>query len=398
MKSNEYNNNNDNNNNNTTTINWNDIIKHDVRSIDDADLGKVQGLYEPFVVTERGTINKEKFYIPKSLFEKYDGEVLYFNITEQEAKDTCMRNTAPSEDETKQIVQTVTRRSVAVAPGKAESKSEEKRMVAVKGRNRDQQLKKIPATSSPSRLQVDEQEIVKKIKIAANDLKDIIASGAKVAKQRIRERKEIAADKQADKDAEKISKMGDLATQFTSSFEDIVSEIRTRTYAEQEQIYLGFLKLMEQQRGLLIARRDLAAKLKGSVQTKPALAATSKRSSLRGKEQLRLSKEPELPPPTSREQRQLPEIGIPPPNTSTEEEVKKTKPQIVTPSKKESPEQITSGKSSSITSEPTGTNTEIPSAEISTKKQKIITTATVKEDSIMTKNKKGSKKVDTKST
>jgi hypothetical protein len=381
-----------------TAINWNDVIKHDVRSIDDADLGKVQGLYEPFVVTEKGTINKEKFYIPKSLFEKYDGEILYFNITEQEAKDTCMRNGAPSEDETKQIVQTVTRKSAAVAPGKAESKSEEKSMVAVKGKNRNEQLKKIPATSL-SRLQVDEQEIVKKIKIAANDLKDIIASGAKVAKQKIKERKEIAAEKQADRDAEKISKMGDLAMQFTSSFEDIVSEIRTRTYAEQEQIYLGFLKLMEQQRGLLIARRDLAAKLKRSVQTKPALGATSKRPSLRGKEQLRLSKETELLPPTSLEQRQLPELVTHPQNTSAEEEVKKTKPQIVTPSKKESPEQITGRKplrSSNSTTEPTVV--EIPSAKIVTKKQKIITTATDKEDSIMTKNRKGNRNVDTKST
>src|ERR1051326_8823203 len=84
-----------------SAINWNDVIKHDVRSIDEADLGKVQVLYEPFVVTEKGTINKEKFYIPKYLFEKYDREVLYFNITELEAKDTCMRNAAPSEDETK---------------------------------------------------------------------------------------------------------------------------------------------------------------------------------------------------------------------------------------------------------------------------------------------------------
>ena len=382
-----------------TAINWNDVIKHDIRSIDDADLGKVQGLYEPFIVTEKGTINKEKFYIPKYLFEKYDGEVLYFNITEQEAKDTCMRNTAPSEDETKQIVQTVTRRSVAVAPSKAESKSEEKRIVAVKGKNRNQQLKKIPATSSLSRLQVDEQEIVKKIKTAANDLKAIISSGTKVAKQKIKERKEIAAEKQADKDAEKISKMGDLAMQFTSSFEDIVSEIRTRTYAEQEQIYLGFLKLMEQQRGLLIARRDLAAKLKSSVQTTPAPVVTSKRPSLRGKEQLRLSKEPELPPPTSLEQRQLPELVTHPPNTKPEEGVKKTKPQIVTPSKKESPEQITGRKplrSSSSTTEPTVI--EIPSAKIPTKKQKIITTATDKEDSIMTKNRKGNRNVDTKST
>ena len=120
-----------------TAINWNDVIKHDIRSIDDADLGKVQGLYEPFIVTEKGTINKEKFYIPKYLFEKYTERYCRFNITEQEAKDTCMRNTAPSEDETKQIVDTVTRRSVAVAPSKAESKSEEKRIVAVKGKNRN---------------------------------------------------------------------------------------------------------------------------------------------------------------------------------------------------------------------------------------------------------------------
>ena len=47
--------------------------------------GKVQGLFEPFVVTEKGTINKEKCYIPKSLIERYDREILYFGITEQEA-------------------------------------------------------------------------------------------------------------------------------------------------------------------------------------------------------------------------------------------------------------------------------------------------------------------------
>ena len=35
--------------------------------IHDAALGKIQGLFEPFIVTERGTINKEKFYIPNLL-------------------------------------------------------------------------------------------------------------------------------------------------------------------------------------------------------------------------------------------------------------------------------------------------------------------------------------------
>jgi hypothetical protein len=75
---------NNNNANKISDINWNNIIKQDARSMDNADLGKVKGLFEPFIVTERGTINKEKFYIPKSVIEKYDAGVLFFGITEQE--------------------------------------------------------------------------------------------------------------------------------------------------------------------------------------------------------------------------------------------------------------------------------------------------------------------------
>ena len=94
---------NNSNNNTITTINWNDIINQDTRSIDDADLGKVKGLYEPFIVIERGTINKEKLYIPKSVIEKYSANILYLGITEQEAKDTYTRESPPSADEIKQI-------------------------------------------------------------------------------------------------------------------------------------------------------------------------------------------------------------------------------------------------------------------------------------------------------
>ena len=60
--------------------------------------------------------------------------------------------------------------------------------------------------------------------------------------------------------------MGDLALQFSSSFDDILSEISsTRTYAEQEQIYKGFIRLIGLQRKLLVARKELVAKLKDSV-------------------------------------------------------------------------------------------------------------------------------------
>ena len=364
---------NSNNNANNTTINWNNIIKQDTRSIDDADLGKVQGLYEPFVVTERGTINKEKFYIPKDLIERYNGEVLYFNITEQEAKDFCMQNTPPSEDEAKHIVQTITQsRSAASRKEERQSKTKEKMIVVSdkeKKKDKNQQLKKISQSNRLSRLDVGEEEIVEKMKIAASDLKHIILSGAKVAKEKIKERREIAAEKQADKDAEKISKMGDLATQFTNSFEDILSEIRTRTYTEQEQIYTGFLKLIEQQRGLIIARRDLATKLKGSVQ-KPAV--TRQRSSLVGKEQPKLSREPELPLPQP--EPQLPEVITASTNNTITKKGLRTRPLRSTAEKKESPaEQITAEESSprsSATSTTKSGYTEIPSAEIHTKKQK----------------------------
>ena len=47
------------------TINWNNIIKKEVRGINDTYLGKVQGISEPFIITEKGSIIKEKFYIPK---------------------------------------------------------------------------------------------------------------------------------------------------------------------------------------------------------------------------------------------------------------------------------------------------------------------------------------------
>ena len=105
---------------------------------------------------------------------------------------------------------------------------------------------------------------MKKVKELAIELKEIIFAGARVAEKKVKEIQHTAEEKQAEADAEKISKMGDLAMQFTDSFEDVLSEIRTRTFTEQEQIYTGFLKLIDQQRQLIVARRDMSIRLKDS--------------------------------------------------------------------------------------------------------------------------------------
>ena len=141
-----------------------------------------------------------------------------------------------------------------------------------------------------------ESEIVKKMKSAANELKEVIVAGTKVAKKKMKKVQREAAEKQAAMDAEAISRMGGLAMEFADSFEDVLSEIRTRTYAEQVQIYTGFLKLMDQQRDLVLARRDLAARLRDSVSV-PVV----KPEDVEGR---RLHAPPELPAPEKGEEQE----------------------------------------------------------------------------------------------
>ena len=73
---------------------WNEIIKKEVRGQNDADLGEVLEVRDDIVVTERGTLNKEKFYLPKSIPHGFNGHTLLFNITEEEAKETFMNEAA----------------------------------------------------------------------------------------------------------------------------------------------------------------------------------------------------------------------------------------------------------------------------------------------------------------
>jgi hypothetical protein len=357
---------NNSNTNTIATINWNEIINQDTRSTDDADLGKVKGLYEPFIVIERGTINKEKLYIPKFLIERYSANILYLNITEQEAKDIYTRESPPSEDEIKQI-ETITenrilasrRNNIEIAERQQEGAKAEKQLFSPK----------------------TEEEIIKKLKQAANDLKDLLISGAKVAKEKIKEGKEITQEKikeqqnaaeqrKAESDAQEISKMGDLALKFSTSFDNIISEISlTRTYAEQEQIYKGFIKLVQLQRKLLVARKELAAKLKGSVD-EPLLIINNdddiKQLQLTQDKQNQFNKESELLLPQP--QPQLPKTI----NTVKEEKIKKSKPQIKIAAKKDQnievtrDEELPAMSSSSLSSNPAAESpsTEIPSTEI----------------------------------
>jgi stress response protein YsnF len=85
---------------------WNEVIKKEARGLSDADLGEVQEVDDNYVLTQRGTISKEKFYLPKSIPHGYNGRVLLFDITEEEAKEKFIVNTSAAEGGDRSKVQT----------------------------------------------------------------------------------------------------------------------------------------------------------------------------------------------------------------------------------------------------------------------------------------------------
>src|ERR687889_395193 len=77
-------------------INWNDVIKKEARGKNDEDLGKVQEVGDTYVLVQKGLISKEKFYIPQSEVEGYDGDVLRFKISEDDIRSKYLGDMPPS--------------------------------------------------------------------------------------------------------------------------------------------------------------------------------------------------------------------------------------------------------------------------------------------------------------
>ena len=65
---------------------WDEIVKKEARGINDYDLGEVHEVEPEIVVTKRGLVDKDKFYLPKSLVERFDGDKVWFSITKENAQ------------------------------------------------------------------------------------------------------------------------------------------------------------------------------------------------------------------------------------------------------------------------------------------------------------------------
>jgi hypothetical protein len=65
---------------NNNVIDWNEVVKKEGRRTNDADFGEVQLTIGDTVITEKGVTDKKRFYLPKSLADKFDGHTLWFRI------------------------------------------------------------------------------------------------------------------------------------------------------------------------------------------------------------------------------------------------------------------------------------------------------------------------------
>ena len=69
--------------NTNESIAWDNIIKKEARgAVDDSDFGEVQELGQQYVLTQKGMVSKQKYYIPKYLVQGFDGDTLWFNASE----------------------------------------------------------------------------------------------------------------------------------------------------------------------------------------------------------------------------------------------------------------------------------------------------------------------------
>jgi hypothetical protein len=66
--------------------NWDEIVKKEARGINDYDLGEVDEVQPEIVVTKKGLVDKDKFYLPKKLVERFDGHKVWFAINKEDAQ------------------------------------------------------------------------------------------------------------------------------------------------------------------------------------------------------------------------------------------------------------------------------------------------------------------------
>jgi hypothetical protein len=78
-----------------TTL-WKTLKDKNVKTNDGKDLGEIKEVSENYLHVEKGTIHKEKFWIPKYVADAFDGKTLWLLIDEEELRGKYQYGKEPS--------------------------------------------------------------------------------------------------------------------------------------------------------------------------------------------------------------------------------------------------------------------------------------------------------------
>jgi hypothetical protein len=81
------------------TILWNMLKGKKVKTNDGKDVGDIKEISLNFLRLEKGTISKDKFWIPKYIADAFDGKVLWLLVGEEELKGKYFYGSEPPADQ-----------------------------------------------------------------------------------------------------------------------------------------------------------------------------------------------------------------------------------------------------------------------------------------------------------
>lgn len=97
-------------NNNRPGLNWDSLSDKDAKTLDNYELGKVKQVADEYIYTEKGLLQKEKFFVPRRFADRFDGKTLWFSVTKGQAEGEFKREIPPGPGEFAKRYTTVEKR------------------------------------------------------------------------------------------------------------------------------------------------------------------------------------------------------------------------------------------------------------------------------------------------
>jgi hypothetical protein len=81
------------------TILWNQLKEKKVKTNDGKDVGEIKEVSQNHLRLEKGTISKDKFWIPKYIVDTFDGKNIWLSVNEEEVRGTYLFGHEPSTEQ-----------------------------------------------------------------------------------------------------------------------------------------------------------------------------------------------------------------------------------------------------------------------------------------------------------